>query len=153
MTTTTRTDEHRVFCKIRYVINLPENSRSFYAPHIVRGRVAVVALRTTKELSKESVYQHSLVVEKGTSSNSGRKMETNCFIAYIAGSGSVLHSSAGKGTDHFPSCVKVVPSGAGWKFVNLDRSGSIMIVCNFRGFFTYLYASKSYFNVAFRGAR
>lgn len=48
-------------------------------------------MRTTKELSRESVYQQSLVDEKGTPSNSGRKIDTNSDIACMAGFGSALH--------------------------------------------------------------
>lgn len=57
---------------------------------------------TTKELSKESVYQHRFVELKGVLLNSGRKMETNCLTASTAGSGSDKHSAGGRGTDHWP---------------------------------------------------
>lgn len=55
---------------------------------------------TTDELSNESVYQHSLVEKRGVFSNSGKKIDTNCLIAYKAGSGIIEHSFAGRGTDH-----------------------------------------------------
>lgn len=72
---------------------------------------------TTKELSRESVYQHSFVEWNGTASNSGRKIETNCLMASIAGSGSDTLCAAGRGTDHWPSWLYGA-SGAGWKLVN-----------------------------------
>lgn len=53
--------------------------------------MTAVGVRTTKELSRESVYQQSLVDEKGTPSNSGRKIDTNSDIACMAGFGSALH--------------------------------------------------------------
>lgn len=58
------------------------------------------SMLTTNELSNESVYQQSFVEKKGVFLNSGRKIDTNCLIAYKADSGSSEHSSAGRGTDH-----------------------------------------------------
>lgn len=75
---------------------------------------------TRNELSSVSVYQQSFVELNGLSANSGRKMDTNCRIASTAGSGSVSDWSWGRGIDHFPPCVKAVPSCAGTKFVNYE---------------------------------
>jgi hypothetical protein len=55
---------------------------------------------TTNELSRESVYQQSLLEWNGTPSNSGRKIDTKFFMASMAWSGNVEHFSAGRGTDH-----------------------------------------------------
>ena len=60
---------------------------------------------TTKELSKESVYQQNFVEWKGALLNSGRKIETNCLTASTTGSGNDKHSAGGRGTDHWPFCV------------------------------------------------
>lgn len=73
---------------------------------------------TTKELSSESVYQQSFVEKNGVFSNSGMKMETNCLMAYKAGSGRIAHSSGGSGTDHCPCWVREASRGAGWKLVH-----------------------------------
>lgn len=92
---------------------------------LVKTRItAITALRgrkhTTKELSSESVYQHSFVEEKGASWNSGRKIETKCLMASTAGAGTVDDSFGGSGTDHCLCWVKAAFVGAGWKFVNCD---------------------------------
>ena len=94
MTTTPSANEDRFLCVCRDMINLVEDNISKYTG-IKKNYVL-----TTNELSNESVYQQSFVEKKGVFSNSGRKIDTNCFIAYKAGSGSSEHSSAGRGTDH-----------------------------------------------------
>jgi hypothetical protein len=67
----------------------------------------------TKELSSESVYQQSFVEKNEVFLNSGINIDTNCFTARKAGSGMTVHSSTGRGTDHWPSCAKEASGGAG----------------------------------------
>lgn len=94
MTTTPSANEDRFLCVCWDMINLIKDNIS-KDTGIKKNYVL-----TTNELSNESVYQQSLVEKKGVFSNSGRKIDTNCLIAYNAGSGSSEHSSAGRGTDH-----------------------------------------------------
>jgi hypothetical protein len=82
---TSRAYKHRLFCVVWDIVNLARSGQIWFSLY-ARGDV-----RTTKELSRESVYQQSLVDEKCTPSNSGRKIDTNSIIACIAGFGSVLH--------------------------------------------------------------
>lgn len=94
MTTTPSANEDRFLCVCWDMINLIQDN-------ISKGiGIKKNSMLTTNELSNESVYQQSFVEKKGVFSNSGRKIDTNCLIAYKAGSGSSEHSSAGRGTDH-----------------------------------------------------
>ena len=83
------THKHRLVGVGGDIVNLGEHSQ-------LRGLATMAVYAkvwdrlTRNELSRVSVYQQSLVEWKGLSAKSGRKMETNCRIASVAGSGSDL---------------------------------------------------------------
>ena len=83
------THKHRLVGVCGDIVNLREYSQ--LSGLATMAAYALMWERLTRnELSRVSVYQQSFVEWKGLSANSGKKMDTKCRIASVAGSGSDL---------------------------------------------------------------